>query len=75
MIAEAFRALAEDGAEIGLLHRRVGIVACPRRLERIAARLNLTLDVTGLATDADEMFEAVVMRLQLVISDAPVLDR
>ena len=75
VIAEAFGALAKDGAEIGLLHRRVGIFARARRLERIAAGLDLSLDVAGLAADTAEIFEAVVIRLELVVGDAPILDR
>ena len=75
VVAEAFRTLAEDGAEVSFLERRIGIFARPRRLERIAAGLDLALDVAGLAADAAELFKAVVIGLQLVIGDAPVLDR
>ena len=75
MIAEVFGGLAEDRAEIGLLHRRVGIFARPRRLERVPAGLNPALDVARLAAHADKLLEPVVMGLELVISDAPILDR
>src|SRR6202022_1161267 len=75
MVAEALRALAEDRAEIGLLERWVGVFARSRRLERVAAGLDLALDVAGFAADATEIFEAVVVRLKIVIGDAPVLDR
>src|SRR5580698_1224693 len=47
----------------------------PRCFQRIAAGLNLSLDVACLTTDAAEIFEAVIMRLEFGVGDAPVLDR
>ena len=75
MVAEVFRALTKDGAEIGLLQRRIGIFPRPPRLERVPAGQDLALDVAGLAADPAQIFEAVVIGLDLVVGDAPILDR
>ena len=40
---------------------------------RIAARLDLAVQVAGLAADAEDVLELVVVRLDLVPGDAPVL--
>src|SRR6266571_597182 len=55
--------------------RRQRIVALARRLERIAAGLYHAADVSRLARDRRRVFELVVIRLELVVGDAPVLDR
>src|SRR5882757_8055714 len=54
--------------------RRRWIVPRSRRLMRIAARLNLTLDIACLAAGAEQVLEAIVVRLEVIVSDAPVLD-
>ena len=41
---------------------------------RIAAGLNMALDVAGFAAGSQEIFEAIVVRFQVIISDAPILD-
>src|SRR5271168_485062 len=74
MISELDRSFAKQGAEVGLLHRRGRIFARPRRFERIATWLNLALDVPGPAAHAEEILETIVMGLELVIGDAPILD-
>ena len=55
--------------------RRQRIFARAGRLKRVAARLDLPADVAGLAGNRRRVFEPVVIRLQLVVGDAPVLDR
>ena len=75
MIAEIGCAFAEQSPEIRLLHRRGWVFPRTRRLEWISARLDLALDVAGLAAYPAEIFEAIVVRLELRISDAPILDR
>ena len=57
------------------LERRQRIAALARPLERIAAGLDRAAEVAGLAGDAAQVFEAVVVGLELVVGDAPVLDR
>ena len=58
---------------MGGLHRRIRIIAGAWAFEGIAARLDLPLQIAGLAADAVEIFEAIEVRLELVIGDAPVL--
>src|SRR3984957_11220560 len=41
---------------------------------RIAARLNLALDVACLAAGAEQVLEAIVVRLEIIVGDTPVLD-
>ena len=59
----------------GLLLRRRRIGPRARAFERVAAVLDLALEVAGRARGAAQIFELVVVRLELVIGDAPVLDR
>ena len=75
MVAELLGGLGED--QSGLRHdqRLVGIVVGPRAFERIAPSDHLAAQIAGLAGGAAQLFEPVVMRLQVVIGDAPVLDR
>src|SRR5262249_9136309 len=68
------RTLAEQSAVVRLLHRWRRILARTEPFERIAATLDLALDVAGLAARATQIFEAVVMRLELVVSHSPILD-
>src|ERR1700730_17336922 len=56
------------------LLRRRRIVPRSRRFMRIAARLNLTLDVARLAAGAEQVLEAIVVRLEGIVSDTPILD-
>src|SRR3984957_19010194 len=41
---------------------------------RIAARLNLALDVARLTAGAEQVLEAIVVWLQIIVGDAPILD-
>src|SRR6185437_2600002 len=75
LVTELLRRLGEQGWSIGHVQRRVGIVAAARALERIAAGLLLPFQIAGLAGDAAEILEAIVVRLQLVVGYAPILDR
>ena len=54
--------LAEQCRPVDHVERRIGIVARPRALERIAAGLDLALEIAGLAADAAEILELVVDR-------------
>jgi hypothetical protein len=56
-------------------HRLVRIFVLARSFERVAAVLDCPAQVAGLARGAAELFEAVEMRLQLVIGDTEILDR
>src|SRR5262245_43308848 len=75
MIAEVARGLVEHLAAQDRREWRQRIFACAWRFERIAAGLNLALDVAGLAGDRRRVLELVVIGLELVVGDAPVLDR
>ena len=74
MIAETFGAIAKDCAEIGSFCGGLGY-SLSGGFERIAAGLNLSFDIAGLAAHANEIFETIVIRLKLIIGDAPVLNR
>src|SRR5579862_8897455 len=55
------------------LCRRVWILARARTLVRVSARLDLVFDVAGLAADAKDFLELVVIGFDLVPGDAPIL--
>src|SRR5260370_2364077 len=73
MEADLRRSLGEDLAGRRILQRRQWKLARARRLERIAAGLKLSLDVSCLAGGAAGIFEAVEIRLELVVGGAPIL--
>ncbi len=75
MIAEVVRGLAEHHARENLGERRQRIFAGARRLEGIAAGLDRAAQIAGLSGDRRGVLELVVIGLELVIGDAPVLDR
>ena len=54
---------------------RVGIGTRARPFERIATLLDLAAQVARRARGAAQIFELVVMRLEILERDAPVLDR
>src|ERR1044071_5841507 len=57
-----------------LFLRRIGRGPGTLALERIAAVLNLTVQIAGRSTCTAEIFESVVVGLEVVISDAPILN-
>src|SRR5216683_5742557 len=57
-----------------LLLRRSWILARSRRFMRIAARLNLAFDIAGLAAGTQQVLEAIVVRFQVIVSHAPILN-
>src|SRR5207253_9697143 len=73
LVAHLLRRLLEERAGVRHLERRIRIVARALAFERIAAGNDLALEVARLAADAVEMFEAIEVRLDLVVGDAPVL--
>src|SRR5258708_21073336 len=74
MIAELLGGVAEHHGGMSVEHGADRVVACTRAFERIAPFLGLALDVACLACYAGHILELVVVGLQLVIGDAPVLD-
>src|SRR5713226_8016636 len=74
MIAHAVRRLTEQRALKMLLLRRSRVLARTRRFMGIAARLNLTLDVAGLAAGSQEVLEAIVVRFEIVVGHTPILN-
>ena len=75
LVAELARRLRKQRCAERLLLGRIRIGPRARSFEGIAAVDDLALEVAGLSASAAEIFEAVVIRLELVIGDAPVLDR
>src|SRR6185503_19229575 len=75
VVAEVAAGIREHHAGKDRRQRRQRVFAGARRLERIAAFDDLTLEIAGLAGDRGGVFELVVIRLELVVGDAPVLDR
>src|ERR1700686_1269698 len=65
--------VGEQGTLMRAPRRRVWILARARPFVRIAAWLDLAVQVAGLTADAKDMLELVVVRFDLVPGDAPVL--
>src|SRR5262249_37797804 len=74
MQPEALRGLGEDHPGLRHYQRLVGIVVVARTLEDVAALDLLAAQVSGLARGAAELLEAIVIRLEIVVGDAPSLD-
>src|SRR5215831_778955 len=74
MVSEALRSFPEKRAVIRLFHRRSWILAGARSFKRISAPLDLAFDVSCLAARSTQIFESIIMRLKLVIADAPILN-
>ena len=75
LVAEIARGLGEQRVAERLRLRRIGIGPRARSLERIAAFENLPFQIACRARRPAKIFELVVMRLEVVIGDATVLDR
>src|ERR1043165_6875 len=73
-VAEVVGRLAEDGPGVRLGQRRDGVVAGTRPFERGAPGDPLSLDVARLARDACHVLEPVVVGLQFLVRDPPVLN-
>src|SRR5689334_11735191 len=54
--------------------RRHGVLALPRTLIHIARGIEDAAKVAGLPANADFEFDGVVVRLELVVADWPILD-
>src|SRR5215470_19376877 len=74
MISEALCSFPEERAVIRLLHRRGRVLARAWSFERISAPLDLAFDVSCLAARSTQILESIIMRLKLVIADAPILN-
>src|ERR1700722_2721981 len=59
----------------GLRLRRRGIGAAPRPFERITPLHNLATEIASCTRRAARVFETIVEGFELVVSDAPILDR
>src|SRR5262249_9777505 len=75
LVPDRLRRLREERARVRRLERRIGILARPRALEARAPADDLALQVPRLARDRVEILEAVEVRLELLVGDAPVLHR
>ena len=74
LVAEFLGGLRKQRVAVALLLRRRRIGPRARALERIAAVLDRSLEIAGFARRAAQIFELVVMRLEIVVGDAPILD-
>ena len=72
--AEVLARLGEHLAVRRHVQGGVRVRPAARALERVAARDDLPVQVARLAGGADVVLERVVVRLELVVGDAPVLD-
>src|SRR5437773_2840800 len=75
VVAERRRGLLEERARVAGLHRGVRVLVAARSLERVPAGLGLAAQIARLPGDAARALEAVVVGLELVIGDAPILRR
>ena len=55
--------------------RRHGVFALPRSLEDVAARVNPAVEISGFARYAELVLDLVVVRLELVEAERPILNR
>src|SRR5690242_21654855 len=74
MMSKLLGGIGEQRRAIDHVHRWIWILARARSFERIAAFLDCSFEVAGLAGDAAEIFELVVVGLELVVGDAPILN-
>src|SRR5580658_7758247 len=72
-VAQRGHRLGEQGALMRAPRRRVWILARARPFVRIAACLDLAVQVAGLAADAENFLKLVIVGFDLVPGDAPVL--
>ena len=54
--------------------RRHRVLPLARSLEPVAARIDLPVDVASLSRDADLVLDLLVVRLELVVAEGPILD-
>src|SRR2546421_12475320 len=74
MKPERFRAPRHLLDELGPAERRHRMAAPGRRFERVAARTDPAVDVARLTRDADFVLDFVIVGLELVVIERPVLD-
>src|SRR4051812_17100231 len=73
MEAEFGCRLAENRRTIRFLLRRRRVFACTRILEWIPARHFLAVQMPSLAAGAEQVFEPIVVRFEIVGAHAPIL--
>ena len=74
-VAKVTRCLTEKRMAETLRLRRSGIGPRARTLERVSAVQDLPLQIARLPGRAAEVLKLVVVRLEVLIGDAPILDR
>src|SRR3954452_9626413 len=74
-VAQLLGCLAEDHARFGDRQRLLRKLVLSSCIEGISALLHLATQISRLAGNAEQLFEVVVIRLQLCIGDAPIGDR
>jgi hypothetical protein len=75
MPAERPRRVRHHVGESRAAQRRHRVFTLPRTLEDVAAPIDAASEVAGLARHADLAFHRVVVRLELLQAERPVLDR
>src|SRR6266446_6164421 len=74
-ISEFARGLLQGGAGHAYRQRLIGVFVLARPLEHVAAVDLLAAQIAGLAGNAEQFLEAIVVGLKLIIGDRKILDR
>src|SRR5271155_1531688 len=74
VITQLRRGLSKKSSRVLFLHRRVGILARARRLERITTLFDFAVEIARFAANSKQIFEAIVMRFQFLVGHTPVLN-
>src|SRR5262249_45006188 len=74
MPAELARSAGHALGELGAVQWRHRVFACAWPFEDISALVDRAFDVAGLAGDADLILDLVIVRLELLKPERPVLD-
>ena len=60
--------------ELGVAQRRHGIFALAGAFENVPARIDFPLNIAGLSGNADLVFDQVVVGLEFVVGEGPILE-
>src|SRR5208337_559171 len=74
VITQVRRGLSKESSRVLFLHRRVGILARARRLERITTLFDFAVEIARFAANSKQIFEAIVIRFQFLVGHPPVLN-
>jgi len=75
VIAKRSRRFANHLGKVRNLQRRRRIFRAPRTFKRVAAIHPLATQISSLARKSQHQIDARIVRLKIVVGDAPILDR